>query len=180
MSVQDIRAGEVGLEPIAAAMTKMRRVFASKPEVAKSADSTATATLAAGLACEILGPPGYGARTDMPAAAGGGESAPTPGWYLRAAMAACTATLTKMYAAEQGVVLDRVEVTVTSASDKRGMLGMGDVTAAIGDLRMKIRLAAAGVPETVLRELAERAQRNSPVGATLAAGDAGSVEIEIG
>jgi DNA-binding SARP family transcriptional activator len=37
----------------------------------------------------------------------------------------------------------------------------------------------AGVPEPVLRELADRAQRHSPVGATLAAGDAGSVEIEI-
>jgi uncharacterized OsmC-like protein len=178
MSVTDFSTGE--LEPIAVAMTKMRRVFASKPEVAKGVDTHATATLDAGLACRIEGPSGYAARTDMPAAAGGGESAPPPGWYLRAAMAACTATLTKMYAAEQGVVLDRVEVTVTSRTDKRGMLGMGDVTAAIGELQMTIRIAGAGVPEPVLRELAERAQRNSPVSATLAAGDAGAVAIEIG
>lgn len=51
----------------------------------------ATARLVKGLQLEVTGPSGENALTDMPAAMGGGSSAPTPAWLLRAAIAPCTA-----------------------------------------------------------------------------------------
>jgi len=164
---------------VAESIARVRRHFEARPEMARGDDPPATATLGAGLALEIAGPQGQRARSDMPAAIGGNDAAPAPGWYLRAGMAACTATVVAMYAAEQGIVLESLEVTVSSHSDKRGLLGMADVSPASRGLHTMIRLAAAGVPEAVLRELAERAQRHSPVAATIAAGESGTLGIEI-
>jgi len=165
-------------ERIARAVARMRGVFASRPDAALGDDAPAIATMGAGLECEVAGPHGQRARTDMPTAAGGTETAPTPGWYLRAAMASSTATLIRLYAAEEGIVLDRIEVGVFSRSDTRGLLGMDGVSAA-SHLRMEVRLAAAGVPHGVLVALAGRAQQHAPVVATIGAGHTGTVEIEI-
>jgi uncharacterized OsmC-like protein len=177
------RSGPAGQPPadderIARAVVRMRGVFASRPETALAEDAPAIATTGPGLGCEVAGPQGQHARTDMPAAIGGGETAPTPEWFLRAAVAASTATLIRLYAAEEGIVLDRVEVGVFSRSDPRGLLGVSDVGAACR-LRTEIRLAAAGVPVGTLVALARRAQQHSPVAATIGAGDTGTVEIEI-
>lgn len=163
---------------IARAVTRLRGILSSRPEAALGDDVPAIATVLGGLACEVSGPHGERARTDMPTTVGGGQSAPTPGWYLRAAMASCTATLIRLYAAEEGIVLDRVEVGVFGRSDARGMLGMEGVSGACRP-RMEIRIAAAGVPHGTLVGLARRAQQHSPVGATIGAGDTGTVEIEI-
>src|SRR5215472_7071597 len=57
--------------------------------------------------------------TDMPAAVGGGGSAPTPGWLLRPAHPSCDATMIAMRAAEFTITLHRLEVTVGSPSDDR-------------------------------------------------------------
>jgi uncharacterized OsmC-like protein len=164
---------------VAESIARVRGHFEAKPDIAKGEDPPATATLGDRLAVEITGPEGQRARSDMPASIGGKEAAPTPGWYLRAGMAACTATVVAMYAAEQGIVLESLEVTVSSHSDKRGLLGMADVSPASRGLHTMIRLAASGVPEAVLRELAERAHRHSPVAATIAAGESGTLGIEI-
>ena len=165
-------------ERIARAVARLRGVLASRPETALGDDEPAIATMGADLGCEVAGPQGQHARTDMASALGGNETAPTPGWYLRAAIASCTATLIRLYAAEEGVVLDRVEVGVFSRSDARGLLGVEGVGAGCR-LRTEIRIAAAGVPAGTLIGLARRAHQHSPVGATIAAGDTGTVEIEI-
>ena len=59
----------------------------------------------------------------MAESVGGGASAPTPGWLLRSALAACDATLVAMEAARDGVDLTELEVNVESESDFRGVLG---------------------------------------------------------
>jgi uncharacterized OsmC-like protein len=117
-----------------------------------------------GLRCRVETPEGAVVVTDMPAGVGGQGSAPSPGWVARAAQASCDATLIAMRAAELGVPLQRLEVTVDSESDDRGLLGMDEAVPA-GPLssRIRVRIAAEGVDPARLRELVEWADRHSPV-----------------
>jgi len=57
------------------------------PDEARYTDSPAVATVAdpQGLRVEVTGPDGARLSTDMPASVGGSNSAPSPGWFLRAA-----------------------------------------------------------------------------------------------
>src|SRR3989442_12215080 len=96
------------------------------PKVAAYTDSKAIAVLDAGLGVTVTGPSGALVRTDMPESVGGGGAAPSPGWLLRAAQASCLATLIAMRAAQEGLKPGRIEVTVDSESDDRGILGIDD------------------------------------------------------
>ena len=103
--------------------------------------------------------------TDMPKGIGGGASAPTPGWFLRAALANCDATVIAMRAAQLGVLLTRLEVTVDSVSDTRGMLGQGaGITAGPQSMRMKVSIGASNASAEQLREIVAWAEVHSPVG----------------
>lgn len=163
---------------IADALARMRRIFEARPESAVSDDMAATASLQSGACFQISTDSGYRVTSDMPTPAGGDGSAPTPGWYFRAGLAACTATALQLYAAERGVVLDALEVRVSSRSDSRGLLQMGDATAAMG-LRVEVRVAAAGVADEVLVALARDAHSHSPTNATILAGRLGELDVEI-
>jgi uncharacterized OsmC-like protein len=101
--------------------------------------------------------------TDMSRTVGGGATAPTPGWLLRAALASCDATAVAMEAARDGVELTDLTVTVDSESDFRGVLGVGD-TVLPGPLavRVRIQLAAGNATEDQLREIVQRAESRSP------------------
>lgn len=170
----------IEIAPIAEAIAKVRRVFAARPQAARNQDAPAVATMAGGLRCEIVAPTGHRVHADMPVAIGGGESAPPPGWYLRAAMASCAATLITMRAAELGIALDRLSVTVRSESDKRGLLGMDDVGAGNDNLRMEILLAADGVAPAALQDIAEWSYAHAPVSSTIASAPKCRVTIETG
>jgi uncharacterized OsmC-like protein len=113
------------------------------PADARYIDSPATATItdANGLRVEVSGPDGARLTTDMPTSVGGGNGAPSPGWFLRAAEASCVATLIAMRAAQEGVAFENVEVTVDSESDDRGILGIdGDEDVPAGPLRTRVRV----------------------------------------
>lgn len=162
---------------IAGALARMRRAFEARPEAAITDDSAATASLQTGARMRIAADDGHAVVSDMPAPAGDGGG-PTPAWYFRAGLAACTATALRLYAAERGIVLDALEVRVTSRSDKRGLLRIGDISAAL-DLCVEVRLSAAGVPDEVLHDLAREAYRFSPTNATLLAGRLGELRVSI-
>lgn len=153
---------------IGRAILGARAHLAENPERARADDSAATAVLAEGLLCRVEGPHGAGIVTDMPRGVGGTASAPSPGWYLRAAHAACDATAIAMRAAELGIALRRVEVVVDSTSDSRGVLG-GDDSVPAGPLetRIAIRIDAGDVAESVVRDLVEWADRHSYVSEAL-------------
>lgn len=104
----------------------LRAHLAAHPEKAVGTDPRAVARLVSGLRTEVEGPSGQRAATDMPKGLGGGASAPSPGWYLRAGVASCTATVIALRAAELRVPLDLLEVAVESLSDNGGMAGPGD------------------------------------------------------
>ena len=152
---------------IAHAITSMRDFYAEHPDEAVSSDSIARARLIDGLVVAVDGPNGWAVRTDMASAVGGGETAPSPGWLLRAAVASCDAAVIAMQAAEEGIALTVLEAEVVSESDGRGLVGGAEVPA--GPLRMilDIRLAAVGVPREALERLVERALQRSPVSEAL-------------
>ncbi len=144
-----------------------------------SPDVPATATLDRGRLVRVTGPKGEVA-SDMAEAAGGGGSAPTPGWYLRAALASCDATVIAMAADAAGVRLTRLVVTVESDSDARGVLGDGDVPPGPVQVRVRVDVAADGAGEEELRELVLRAEERSAVRDALTRAVPTATEVVVG
>ena len=138
--------------------------FAANPQDAMCQDKPAVATLELGLRCKAVGPKGETLVTDMPGGVGGGNSAPTPGWFLRAALANCDATVIAMRAAQLGIELTTLEVTVGSQSDNRGLVSDTDsVPAGPLSVHVRIRIGAEGVSAQVLHDIVRWAERHSPV-----------------
>jgi uncharacterized OsmC-like protein len=170
MSIEDIRKS---IQSVHAYLTEHL-------DEARYTDEPVTAVIEKGLRCRAEGQDGAAVTTDMPAAIGGEGSAPTPGWLLRAALASCDATVIAMRAAQEGVALTRLEVTVDSESDDRGLLGLDDsIPAGPLSSHTRIRIAAAGVPPERLREIVEWAEVHSPVADAIRRAIPAKVDIEV-
>ena len=132
-------------------MEKQINQLKNNPKKSKNTDSSATAVLETGLKCHAKGPKGIAFITDMPKNIGGGDSAPTPGWYMRASMATCNATTIAMKAASEGIELTTLEVTVDSESDESSPLNM----------RTRVFIGAEGVENDKLLEIIKWAEDNA-------------------
>lgn len=148
------------------------------PDEAGYTDSLARASIEEGLRVRVEGPAGEELVTDMPAAVGGGGAAPSPGWMLRAAVAACVASLATMRAAQLGWSGFRCTVEVDSESDDRGILGL-DASVPAGPLSMRVRLvlAADGIGLDRLEELAVWAVEHCPVSDAVRRGVPVDIEV---
>ena len=134
------------------------------PDEARYTDSLATATLGDGLRVRGEGPNGERLDTDMPGAVGGAGAAPSPGWFLRAAVASCVASLARMRAAQIGLEGFAGSVEVDSESDDRGILGLeASVPAGPLSMRVRFRITASGADQARLREVADWAVEHCPV-----------------
>lgn len=162
------------------ALAGVAQHFAQHPESGHSTDSSAVATWQGGLRCETRGPNGATLVSEMPKAVGGGGGAPTPGWLMRAALANCDASMIALRAAQVGIELTKLEVTVDSDSDDRGMLGLADVPAGPLRTRVKVALAAEGVSPERLQALVKWAEDHSPVADALRRAVPLSMAVEIG
>lgn len=151
------------MDSIRSAIQRTSDYLTEHPEAATASDSVATAVREDGLRFRIEGPwPSL--TSDMAESVGGGASAPTPGWLLRAALAACDASAVAMEAARDGIELTDLEVSVESESDFRGVLGVDPpVHAGPLSMRVTIRLAATNATEDQLRAIVERAESRSAV-----------------
>jgi uncharacterized OsmC-like protein len=174
--VTDPPAADIG-----SAVANARAYLRDHPDEARYTDSPATARIESGLRILVTGPEGAVMATDGPPSIGGGGSAPSPGWQMRAAHAACVAMLLAIRAAELGLVLTDAEVTIDSESDDRGILDAAP-DAPVGPLatRMRIRLRANGHDEATLAELAEWAWRHCPVDDAVRRAVPVSVETDLG
>jgi uncharacterized OsmC-like protein len=168
------------METIRSAIAQASSYLGEHPEKAKSTDAAATAVLEQGLRFRVDGP-ATSLTTDMAKSVGGGASGPTPAWLMRAALAACDATLVAMEAARDGIELTDLEVSVESQSDFRGVLGV-DPTVQPGPLSIHvgIRVTAANATDEQLRAIVERAEARSPVRDALARQLPMSTEVAIG
>jgi uncharacterized OsmC-like protein len=161
------------------ALERAKRVFLDKPSAARKPNALATAVWRDGLRCEVAGPGGERAVTDMPDAMGGKSAGSNPGWLLRASMASCAATAIAMRAAMLGIELRSLEVTVESESDARGLVGITGIPTALDGIRMTIKIGADGIAEPQLRELAAWGEAHSAVSCTLRERPQVGVEIAV-
>jgi uncharacterized OsmC-like protein len=154
----------MGTEGIQKALEAATAYLAQNPEQARSTDGAAVASLVDGLVVRVTGADGASVTTDMVSSVGGTATAPSPGWLLRAAMASCVVTLIAMRAAMLGIELEKVDVTVDSESDDRGILGIDEAVPA-GPLssRVSIALTAPGVDPASLEQMAKWGVRHCPV-----------------
>ena len=149
---------------IADAVERAATYLTAHPDEARYRDSAARAHLERGLVVEVRGPSGESLRTDMPTGIGGTATAPSPGWFLRAAEASCVAALIAIRAAGTGVALRSVDVEVDSESDDRGILGLDDdVPAGALSSRIAITIDAPGAEREVIESLVARAIDQCPV-----------------
>ena len=133
---------------------------------------------------ETAHPNGAQVLTDMPRELGGTGERITPGWMVRAGLAACTATTIAMIAAQEGLTLESLDVRADSRSDTRGLLGLAEVDGALVypgplDLAITVRIVAPGVAPDRLRALVEAAQRRAPMSAALRDAQALPVRIVV-
>ena len=165
-------------EEIRSAIEKLSGSLAGTPSQTRR-NPTAVATLKDGLYFQVVGPEGE-VRTDMPPAVGGGATGVSPGWLLRAGLASCTGSVIAMHAARVGVKLDTLEVTVSSESDVRGMIGVDDkISASLRGLRMNVKIAAANASAEQLREIVQWADAHSPVASTIRESPELRLEIDV-
>ena len=102
---------------IADAVASASAYLTDHPDEARYRDSAATARISLGLVATVTGPGGETLTTDMPAGIGGTATAPSPGWFLRAAAASCVASL----------------IAIRAATDRRDRrIGRGDRRQRIG------------------------------------------------
>jgi len=168
------------VESIRSAIESASNHLSQHPEAAASTDAAATAVREEGLRCRVEGPQGD-VISDMSKTVGGGATAPTPGWMLRAALAACDATTVAMEAARDGVELTDLTVTVDSDSDFRGVLGVDDsVHPGPLEVRVRIQLVADNASDDQLRKIVQRAESRSPVRDALARAVSMTTEITTG
>lgn len=168
-------------EHIASSMNAAIEYLKEHPDEASYTDSPATATLEEGLKFKVGGPDGASLSTDMPTGVGGGNSAPSPGWIMRAALASCEATLIAMRAAQEGVALDRLEVTVDSESNDYGILGIDpQISAGPASVSVRVAISASGASEEALRAIVDWAHEHCPVADATRRAIPTDVEVTIG
>jgi len=110
-------------DEIRAAIESAGRYLTERPAEARYTDSAATVVMESGLRFRAEFPGGT-VSTDMPASVGGAGSARRRRVGSGERASRREATLIKMRAAALGVAVERLEVTVDSESDDRGILGL--------------------------------------------------------
>lgn len=153
---------------IAALMERMVSTLRRKPNAGLHDDTPATVRWAGGLRTVAHSPTGDEVTTDMPAAIGGDDTAATPGWLLRAALASCAVTRIAMEAEACGIALQTLQAHATSRSDLRGLVGVAEadgrpVSAGPLTMDLHVRIGAPGVDANRLRSLVEATAGCSPV-----------------
>lgn len=157
---------------IAGSMERVEAVLRRRPAVGLHDDAVAIARWEAGTRVVSHHTNGAQIPTDMPVELGGTGEQVSPGWLFRAGLASCAATVVAMVAAAARVELVALEISASSRSDTRGLLGMTEsdgelVPAGTRDLRLHVRISAIGIAADRLRVLVENGLRRSPIYAAL-------------
>jgi uncharacterized OsmC-like protein len=120
-----------------------------------------TARIEGGLRC-VIEDGAWKLAADMPAKAGGDETAPTPGVLGRSALASCIAIGIAAWAARKEIPVDVVQVEVQTDFDARGELGMDDrIRPGYKEVRYVILIESPASAD-VIADLIETAERYSP------------------
>ena len=170
----------MSMQHIQESVKRVIQHYTDNPSEAISDDKPATAIVEDGLRCRATGPNGWELVSDMSKGIGGEASAPSAGWLMRAALANCDATMIALRAAELGIELSTLEVTVGSTSDDRGLVQIDDSIPA-GPLKVwtNVRISARNSSDAKLREIVAWAEKHSPVGSAISRAVPLEVKAEI-
>ena len=146
---------------IADALQRLNGTLARRPDFGRHTGSSVT-TLVEGLRCETeVG--GCTIASDLRPAFGGEGSAPTPTVLLSSALGACLAMGYQLRAAEHGIELTSVRVTVETDSELGGMLRC-DAAAPPGFTEIRYRVEVESPARTSdIERIVDLADRLSPV-----------------
>jgi uncharacterized OsmC-like protein len=126
--------------PIAGLVSATKQVLSSDPARARATFSARH---------DLIGPTkvsvevgsGHAFTIDEPQSLGGGNAAPNPVEYALASLGSCQAITYRIWAAQLGIELDKVEVEVDGDVDLRGFFGVDDtVRPGFESVRIKVRL----------------------------------------
>lgn len=146
---------------IVTALARLRAAAADRAGFGRGT-ATSVSTLNAGLRCSTTERT-LSIATDLAPALGGEGGAPSPSALARAALGACLAMGYRLRAAELGIELTSVRVTVEADSDVRGMLDpAAGVPAGFTAVRYHVEIASPAPAADVTR-LVELGDQLSPV-----------------
>jgi uncharacterized OsmC-like protein len=165
-------------------MQRVESVLRRRPEAGIHDDAPASARWDGGLRVVASHANGFELETDMPEELGGKGADVTPGWLLRAGLASCAATRIAMAAAAEGIALSALELTASSRSDMRGLLGVADgagapISAGPREVHLHVRIGAPGVERERLRRLVEDSHRCAPVSCAMQESIPVALHIEV-
>ena len=123
--------------------------------------------------------------TDMPGDLGGSGDRVSPGWLFRASLASCAATSIVLTAAMEEIELESLEVSVSSRSDTRGLLGIAEADGRLvppgpNALQLQVRVSAPGVAPARLRAVVEEGCRRAPIPSAVVNAVPMALHIDVG
>lgn len=145
----------------------LKEQYRAQPDAARITLRAQGLAADSAMACSVdLGRALYAAQAHV--GVGGSGTAACSGDLLLGALAACTQLTAQMVAANMGLRVERLEVTVEGDLDLRGTLGV-DPDAPVGfeAIRTRFDVVAPGASEEQLAKLRERAERYCVVLQTL-------------
>lgn len=145
----------------------LKERYRAQPEAARITLRAQGLATDSPMACSVdLGRALYAAQAH--AGVGGSGTAACSGDLLLGALAACSQLTAQMVAANMGLSVERLEVTVEGDLDLRGTLGV-DPDAPVGfeAIRIRFEVVAPGASEEQLAKLRDRAERYCVVLQTL-------------
>jgi uncharacterized OsmC-like protein len=143
-------------------VTDTKIVFSSDPKRAK-ATFAANHELVGATEVSVRVGSGHRFTVDEPPALGGEDKAANPVEYALASLGSCQAITYRVWAAQLGVKLDKVEIDIDGDIDLRGFFGLDDrIRAGFDAVRIRVTLAG---PESDARyrELADAVDAHCPV-----------------
>ncbi len=140
-------------QKIKSAIERTKKALSLKPGLGK-ATRTSKVRITNGLTCEIQ-EDNWKLMADMPGAAGGDGSAPTPGVYGRAAFGSCLAIGYMMKAAEMEIPVNKIEVEVEADFDDGALFGTADKNIPPGylEIRYTVNIESDATEEEIIRML---------------------------
>ncbi len=144
---------------IATAFAGVATAFQHKPELGIGTQTSVT-TIVDGLLCDVREGE-WTLSVDMPEAAGGSGTAPTPGVFGRAALGSCLALTYMMWASKEGINIQKLEVEVQADFDEGAIFGTSDADPGYSEVRYCVKIQSEADEADIVR-LLDRADRHSP------------------
>ncbi|GAB4052886.1 OsmC family protein [Spirosoma litoris] len=140
---------------------RTKKALTLKPSLGKGT-GLSKVRITDGLRCEIE-EGNWKLQADMPPAAGGEGSAPTPGVYGRAALGACLAIGYMMKAAELAVVIKHLEVAIEADFDDGALFGTADKSVPAGYLEVRYTVhVESDEPQEQIMQVINEGDAHSP------------------